>query len=288
MRLFRFGSAGQERPGLLDGAGVPRDASGFVSDYSEEFFARDGLERLAGVFGDASSWPVVELSRVRLGSPIARPSKLIGVGLNYREHAAETGAELPTEPKIFMKATTAICGVHDDVLLPPGAQQLDYEVELAVVIGKRTTRVSVEDASDSVLGFTICNDYSERDWQKNRAGQFVKGKSADTFAPLGPFLITRDEGDFTDKRLWCSVNGVLRQDARTRDMVFGIPQLIASISQYMTLLPLDVITTGTPSGVGLGMNPPTFLRAGDRVRYGIEGIGEAEQRVVPVHDGTQM
>lgn len=280
MKLFRFGPVDQERPGVVDGSGNGRDASAFTRDFDHDFFRDDGLSRLAGALATSgSSWPEVDLASVRLGPPIARPSKLIGIGLNYRDHAAETGAAVPTDPKIFMKATSAICGVFDDVQLPEGATQLDHEVELAVVIGKRAKWVSENDSLSFVAGYTMCNDYSERDWQKNRSGQFVKGKSSDSFAPLGPFLVTADEGDFADVRLWCSINDEMRQDSRTSEMVFNVRQLIASLSQYMTLLPGDVIATGTPAGVGLGRKPPVFLRLGDRVRYGIEGIGDAEQIV---------
>jgi 2-keto-4-pentenoate hydratase/2-oxohepta-3-ene-1,7-dioic acid hydratase in catechol pathway len=225
--------------------------------------------------------PQVDLDSVRLGSPVARPSKIIGIGLNYKDHALETGAELPSEPKIFMKATSALCGVFDDVILPRGSEQTDYEVELAFVVARRASYVRRRDALDFVAGYTICNDYSEREFQKNRAGQFVKGKSADSFAPLGPFLVTADEFSPQDARLWCAVGGEMRQDSRTSEMVFDVPSLIENLSQYMSLLPGDVVTTGTPAGVGLGRKPPAFLQPSDVVTYGIEGIGEARQLVVP-------
>lgn len=281
MKLFRFGAEGAERPGLRGADGTPRDVSRLVRDYDERFFAEGGLEFLAREFSrEERRCPPLDLKALRLASPIARPSKIVCIGLNYRDHAKESGAELPSDPKIFMKATSALCGVNDALRLPPGSTHTDHEVELAVVIGHRASYVSEADALDFVAGYTICNDYSERDYQKNRAGQFVKGKSADTFAPLGPFLVTRDEGDFAAARLWCSVNGHMRQDSDTSHLIFGVPQLVSRISHYMTLLPGDVISTGTPAGVGMGMDPPSYLRAGDVVEYGIAGIGEARQVVV--------
>lgn len=280
MKLFRYGPAGQEKPGVVRGTSA-YDASHLFSDFDEGFFTTGGIARLKhALTKDGETWPTVDLSRVRLGAPIGRPSKIIAVGLNYRLHAEETGADLPVEPKIFMKATTAICGLNDPLVLPRGSKHTDYEVELAVVIGKRAKYVEESDALSHVAGYTICNDYSERDYQKNRAGQFVKGKSADTFAPLGPFLTVESDIDFGNTRLWCKVNGELRQDDTTANMVFSVPALVSCISQYMTLLPGDVISTGTPAGVGLGMNPPVYLRAGDVVEYGVEGIGEGRQLVV--------
>lgn len=284
MRLFRFGEPGDERPGIFDSSGVPRDVSSLFSDFDEGFFEAGGLSELAvALSGELTHLPRVDIESVRLGSPVARPSKIIGIGLNYRDHATETGATLPSEPKIFMKATSALSGVFDDVILPRGSQKTDYEVELAFVIGRRASYVTRKEALDFVAGYTVCNDYSERDFQKNRSGQFVKGKSADSFAPLGPFLVTPEEFHAADARLWCSVNGEMRQDSRTSEMVFDVAALIENVSQYMSLLPGDVVTTGTPSGVGLGRVPPVFLKAGDLVTYGIEGVGEGRQRVVPSH-----
>jgi 2,4-diketo-3-deoxy-L-fuconate hydrolase len=279
MKLFRYGPLGQEKPGVVVGESA-HDASHVFSDFDEAFFAQDGVSQLREAFAkNGTTWPSVDVDRVRLGSPIGRPSKIIAVGLNYRLHAQETGADLPEEPKIFMKATTAICGVNDSLVLPRGSTHTDYEVELAVVIGKRAKYVKEGDALSYVAGYTICNDFSEREYQKNRSGQFVKGKSADTFAPLGPYLVIESDIDFGNARLWCKVNGEPRQEDTTANMVFPVPALVSCISQYMTLLPGDVISTGTPSGVGLGMNPPVFLKAGDVVEYGVEGIGEGRQEV---------
>jgi 2,4-diketo-3-deoxy-L-fuconate hydrolase len=283
LRLFRFGSPGAEQPGVILGTGPNEralDVSDLCDDYNEAFF-RD--VRIAGLRLELelnqSKCPEVLLNQVRLGPPIARPSKLIGVGLNYCDHAKEMDSRLPDDPKLFMKATSAISGVHDALFLPIGSTHTDYEVELALVIGHVAKNIKEDEALNHVAGYTICNDYSERDWQKNRHGQFVKGKSADGFAPLGPVLVLSDCIDPRDLRLWLSVNGEVRQDARTSDMVFDCAQLVSRISHYMTLLPGDVITTGTPSGVGLGMTPPVFLKAGDIVRYGIDGIGEGKQEI---------
>jgi 2-keto-4-pentenoate hydratase/2-oxohepta-3-ene-1,7-dioic acid hydratase in catechol pathway len=280
MKLFRFGEAGRERPGVIDRAGVARDLSRAVTDYDPRFFGEGGLPHVAHLLQQPERLPAVDLNTQRLGPPVARPSKLVAVGLNYADHASETGAQLPGEPKIFMKSTSALCGVYDDLMLPRGSLCTDYEVELALVIKARASYVHEDQAWAHVAGCTICNDYSEREYQKNRSGQFVKGKSADTFAPLGPYLVTSDETHFEDARLFCSVNGDLRQDARTSAMLFSVPRLIACISQYMTLLPGDVITTGTPAGVGMGRVPPSYLRAGDLVEYGIDGIGTGRQLVV--------
>ncbi|HXS17465.1 MAG TPA: fumarylacetoacetate hydrolase family protein [Polyangiaceae bacterium] len=280
MKLFRFGEPGRERPGVIDHAGTPRDLSGEITDYDERFFGQGGMPHVLQLLARTQNLPALDLNGQRLGPPIARPSKFIAVGLNYADHATETGAQLPSEPKIFMKASSALCGVYDDVKLPRGSLCTDYEVELAVVIKSRASYVEEAQAWDYVAGCTVCNDYSEREFQKNRSGQFVKGKSADTFAPLGPYLVSSDEARFEDARLFCSVNGEPRQDARTSALIFGVPRLIACISQYMTLLPGDVITTGTPAGVGMGRVPPSYLRAGDVVEYGIEGIGAGRQRVI--------
>jgi 2-keto-4-pentenoate hydratase/2-oxohepta-3-ene-1,7-dioic acid hydratase in catechol pathway len=280
VKLFRFGPAGRERPGVVLDDGVHVDVSAFGEDYGEAFFAEDGLARLAAWLGQhGSACPEISTS-TRLGPVVQRPSKIVCIGLNYRAHAAETSAELPTEPKIFMKATSALSGPFDDVVLPRGSRKTDYEVELAVVIGQRASYVDESRALEHVAGYALFNDYSERDFQKERAGQWVKGKSADSFAPIGPYLVTADALSPFDLRLWLTVNGEKRQEASTKDMVFDVRFLVSYLSQFMTLLPGDVISTGTPSGVGMGFRPPRFLAAGDVVEYGIDGLGQARQVVV--------
>jgi 2-keto-4-pentenoate hydratase/2-oxohepta-3-ene-1,7-dioic acid hydratase in catechol pathway len=278
MKLIRFGSPGQEKPGLQLPNGTRIDASGFGEDYSESFFANDGLRRLAAwAKNNAASAPVVPNS-VRLGPPLQRPSKIVCVGLNYADHAKESGMAIPTEPVLFFKATTAFCGPNDPVIIPRGSQKTDWEVELAIIIGTRASYVSEADALNYVAGYAVHNDYSEREWQLERGGQWVKGKSADTFAPIGPFLVTRDEiADPGQLDLWLKVNGRTLQNSNTRQMVFGVAKLVSYISQFMTLLPGDVISTGTPPGVGLGFKPPVFLKPGDRVELGIAGLGEQAQ-----------
>jgi 2-keto-4-pentenoate hydratase/2-oxohepta-3-ene-1,7-dioic acid hydratase in catechol pathway len=281
MKLIRFGERGQEKPGLLLPDGRRVDASGFGSDYDEEFFAGGILAELySWLRKNATTAPQVAPS-VRLGPPVCRPSKIVCIGLNYRDHAAETKAQPPKEPVIFFKATTSLVGPNDDLVIPRNATKVDWEVELAVVIGKRASYVHKEKALDYVAGYVLHNDYSERSFQLERGGQWVKGKSADTFAPLGPFLATPDElPDAGNLSLWLKVNGQLRQNGSTANMIFDVATLISYVSEFMTLLPGDVISTGTPAGVGLGMNPPTYLRPGDVVELGIEGLGESRQQVV--------
>jgi 2-keto-4-pentenoate hydratase/2-oxohepta-3-ene-1,7-dioic acid hydratase in catechol pathway len=280
MKLIRFGEPGREQPGVQLPDGRRIDASAAVDDYDERFLGDGGLERLrAWVTHEAARAPAVS-SSVRLGAPIARPSKIVCIGLNYRDHARETGAPLPSEPILFFKSTTALCGPDDDVLIPRHGTKLDWEVELAVVVGRRASYVSEADAMAYVAGYVLHNDYSERAFQLERGGQWVKGKSCDTFAPLGPFLATPDElADVHDLRLWLSVNGELKQSGSTRDLVFGVPALVSYVSQFMTLLPGDVISTGTPAGVGLGHQPPQYLAPGDLVELGIDGLGQSRQRV---------
>jgi 2-keto-4-pentenoate hydratase/2-oxohepta-3-ene-1,7-dioic acid hydratase in catechol pathway len=282
MKLIRFGPPGAERPGLLAANGERVDAAGFGEDWTEDFFDSNGLGRLARWAADhLASAPRVDESE-RLGPPIARPSKIICIGLNYADHARESGAEVPKEPVIFFKATTALSGPNDDVVLPRGSNKTDWEVELAIVIGARARYVSPKEAPDFVAGYVLHNDYSEREHQIERAGQWVKGKSADTFAPLGPFLATPEEvGDVQALDLWLTVNGESRQKGNTSTMVFGVPRIVSYVSQFMTLLPGDVISTGTPPGVGLGMNPPVFLKAGDVVECGVEKLGRQRQKIVP-------
>jgi 2,4-didehydro-3-deoxy-L-rhamnonate hydrolase len=280
MKLIRFGPVGSERPGVLLPDGRRIDASGFGEDYSEQFFGGDGLERLARwVEAEGARAPVVR-DDVRLGPPIQRPSKIVCVGLNYRDHAKESGMAEPAEPVPFFKSTTAIVGPNDDVIIPKGSTKTDWEVELAVVIGRRASYVSEADAPKHVAGYVLHNDYSERVFQLERGGQWVKGKSCDTFAPLGPYLATPDEiRDVHDLSLWLTVNGERKQNGSTRDLVFGVPVLVSYISQFMTLLPGDVISTGTPAGVAMGHSPVRFLQPGDVVELGIDGLGSSRQRL---------
>ena len=281
MKLIRCGAPGQERPGVLLDNGRRIDTSAFARDYDEAFFTGDGVNGLrAWLSGQGGSAPEIPGDE-RLGPPIRRPSKIICIGLNYRDHAAESGMELPREPVIFFKATTSLCGPNDAVIIPRGGSKLDWEVELAVVIGRVARYVDAEHAGAYVAGYALHNDYSERAFQLERGGQWVKGKSADTFAPLGPFLATRDElPDVSALAIWLDVNGQPRQRGTTANMVVGVPALVSYVSQFMTLLPGDVISTGTPAGVGLGMTPPTYLQPGDEVTLGIDRLGQARQRVV--------
>ncbi len=280
MKLIRFGEPGEEKPGALLSDGSRIDASGLGSDYNEAFFGDSGLQKLnSWLQQNASSAPCVA-SSVRLGPPVCRPSKIVCIGLNYRDHAAETKAETPKEPVIFFKATTSLVGPNDALVRPLNSTKVDWEVELAVVIGKKAAYVSKEKALDHVAGYVLHNDYSERSFQLEHGGQWVKGKSADTFAPLGPFLSTPDEiPNVGNLKMWLKVNGNLRQNSSTSNMIFDVPTLVSYVSQFMTLLPGDVISTGTPAGVGLGMNPQTYLNAGDVVELGIESLGESRQVV---------
>ena len=280
MKLIRFGEPGQEKPGALLKDGTRIDASALGSDYDEKFFASGGLAKLdAWLNKNASSAPRVA-SSVRLGSVICRPSKIVCIGLNYRDHAAETKAEAPKEPVLFFKATTSLVGPNDDLIMPLNSTKTDWEVELAVVIGKKALYISKDKALEYVAGYVLHNDYSERAFQLEHGGQWVKGKSADTFAPLGPFLATPDEvPNVGNLPMWLKVNGQYRQKSSTGNMIFDVATLVSYVSQFMTLLPGDVISTGTPAGVGLGMNPPVYLKAGDVVELGIDGLGESKQHV---------
>jgi 2-keto-4-pentenoate hydratase/2-oxohepta-3-ene-1,7-dioic acid hydratase in catechol pathway len=282
MKLIRFGEPGKERPGVLLPDGARLDVSSFVSDYDEHFLGGDGLQALAGWLAKKPSGASPLAGDVRLGPPLARPSKIICIGLNFRDHAAESGMELPKEPVIFFKATTALCGPNDPLVTPRTATKVDWEVELAVVIGKLARYVGEGDALQHVAGYALHNDYSERSFQLERGGQWVKGKSCDTFAPLGPFLATRDEiQDPQRLPMWLKVNGAMRQKSSTANMVFGVAMLVSYLSQFMTLLPGDVISTGTPAGVGLGVKPnPVYLKPGDVVELGIDGLGEQRQQVL--------
>ncbi|HSC44949.1 MAG TPA: fumarylacetoacetate hydrolase family protein [Candidatus Acidoferrum sp.] len=280
MKLIRFGEDGREKPGIQLPDGTRLDASQFGADYDEKFFASGGLQRLrAWLDSHQTSAPRVAPT-VRLGPPVCRPSKIVCIGLNYRDHAAETKAEPPREPVLFFKSTTSLVGPNDPLKIPRNATKVDWEVELAVIIEKKATYISEAEALDHVAGFALHNDYSERSFQIERGGQWVKGKSADTFAPLGPFLATRDElPNFANLPMWLKVNGESRQRSSTSEMIFGVPFLVAYVTQFMTLLPGDVISTGTPAGVGLGMKPPQYLKAGDVVELGIDGLGESRQLV---------
>jgi 2-keto-4-pentenoate hydratase/2-oxohepta-3-ene-1,7-dioic acid hydratase in catechol pathway len=257
------------------------DVSSFVSDYDEEFFGSGGLARLRQwlMNGHDSTWRSVSPEE-RWGPPIRRPSKIVCVGLNYRDHAKESGMTLPSEPVLFFKATSSLVGPNDALVIPKGAEKVDWEVELALIIEKKASYVSREQASEFIAGYALHNDYSERSFQLERGGQWMKGKSADTFAPLGPFLATRDEIPQPDRLgMWLAVNGEFRQRSNTSEMVFDVPMLVSYVSEFMTLLPGDIISTGTPAGVGMGLKPPTYLRQGDVVTLGIDGLGTSRQEV---------
>jgi len=278
MKLLRYGPKGQEKPGLLDAEGRIRDLSGHVPDIAGGALLPDTLARLARL--DPATLPLVQ-GAPRLGPCVAGTGKFICIGLNFSDHAAETGATVPPEPIIFMKATSAITGPNDDLEIPRGSTKTDWEVELGVVIGKTAKYVSEAEALDHVAGYCLVHDVSERAFQIERQGQWTKGKSCDTFGPVGPWLVTPDEvGDPQKLRMWLQVNGVTRQDGSTATMVYGVRHLVAYLSQFMSLQPGDIISTGTPPGVGMGMKPPTYLKAGDRVTLGIEGLGQQTQNVV--------
>jgi 2,4-didehydro-3-deoxy-L-rhamnonate hydrolase len=279
MKLIRFGEAGKEKPGvIIDDKWF--DVSEYISDYDEDFFGKGGLALLKTIISEKR---LKEISRdFRLGPPIARPSKIVCIGLNYSDHATESKMQLPPEPVIFFKATTAIVGPNDDLVIPKNSKKTDWEVELAVVIGKKASYVDAAFALDHVAGYMLHNDYSEREFQLERSGQWVKGKSCDTFAPLGPYLATQDEiENVNDLRLWLTVNGTMMQDGNTKNLVFKIPHLVSYVSQFMTLLPGDIISTGTPAGVGLGQKPePVYIKAGDVMELGIHGLGSSRQLAV--------
>lgn len=277
MKLVRYGEAGREKPGLVDAQGAIRDLSGIVRDIDGDALSDEGLKKLRAL--DANSLPKVA-ANTRLGPPVARPSKLVAIGLNYSDHAKESGLPIPAEPVVFMKATSAIVGPNDTVVLPKGSKKGDWEVELAFVIGRTARSVSEADAMSHVAGFMICNDVSEREWQIERGPTWDKGKGFDTFAPLGPWLVTKEDiRDPHNLAMWLDVNGKRMQTGNTNTMIFNCNKLVSYVSFCMTLLPGDVITTGTPPGVGLGMKPPVFLKTGDEMRLGIDGLGEQRQKV---------
>ena len=279
MKLLRFGEPEKEKPGILVEDKI-YDVSSFGSDFGESFFASNGISRLKKWFDTNQLKTPVISQKPRIGPPFTRPSKIICIGLNYSDHAKETGATLPTEPILFFKSTTALCGPFDSLVIPKNSQKTDWEVELAVVIGKKASYVTEHEAPGHIAGYCLHNDYSEREFQLERGGQWVKGKSSDTFAPMGPFLATPDEiSDVNNLCLWLTVNGKKFQDGHTSNLVFKIPFLISYVSQFMTLLPGDVISTGTPAGVGLGFKPPIYLKDGDVVELGIDGLGSQRQQV---------
>ena len=278
MKLLRHGPAGAEKPGLLDAQGTIRDLSSHIDDINGKTLSPESLQNLSSI--DTSSLPEVD-SSVRLGPPVGQVGKVICVGLNYRDHAEETGLPIPDEPVLFQKATSAITGPNDDVWLPPGSKKLDWEVELGIVIGREARRVDEANAMDYVAGFTIVNDISERGYQIDGTGQWTKGKSHDTFCPFGPVVTTKDAiGKPEELDIWLELDGTRKQDGNTRTMIFSIAHMVSFISRHMSLQPGDIIPTGTPPGVGLGYNPPQFLAAGNTMKLGIEGIGEMTNRVV--------
>ncbi len=282
MKLLRFGEEGAERPGIELTDGTRIDAGGFGMDWDEAFFADPNhLDRLGEwVQTEAERAPRIEPG-MRLGPCVKRPGKLIAIGLNFSDHAAEAGMKPPAEPIIFFKATSAICGPNDPLILPPGSEKTDWEVELAFVVGKRANYVSEAEAPNHVAGYLLHNDYSERSYQLERGGQWVKGKSCDRFAPIGPWVVTPDEiDDVHDLDMWLRVNGAVKQQGSTSRMIFSVPALVSYLSHFMSLMPGDIVTTGTPPGVGMASDPPQFLRAGDVVELGIEGLGESRQVVV--------
>jgi 2,4-didehydro-3-deoxy-L-rhamnonate hydrolase len=279
MKLIRFGTVGNERPGVVINDSW-YDVSAYIKDYDEYFFASGGINELEKVVVSHNTHLPEIAKLTRLGCPVAKPSKIVCIGLNYAKHAKETGAALPKEPILFLKSTTAITGPNDTVIIPKNAVKTDWEVELAVVIGKKTSYVLESDAMEYVAGYCLHNDISERAFQLERGGTWDKGKGCDTFAPLGPWLVTKNEiADPHNLRLWLTVNGKIMQDANTDDLIFNIPQLVAYVSNFMTLLPGDIISTGTPHGVGLGFNPPIYLNPGDVMELGIDGLGVSKQKV---------
>jgi 2,4-didehydro-3-deoxy-L-rhamnonate hydrolase len=278
MKLVRYGEKGKEKPGLVDKSGQLRDLSDHIKDLDGAAYSPESLKKLAAI--NPATLPAVS-GKPRLGSPVTGISKFVAIGLNYSDHAKETGADIPTEPIFFIKANTALSGPNDPVEKPRGSTKLDWEVEIAAIIGTRAKYVSEADALNHVAGYCVCNDVSERNFQIERLGQWTKGKSHDTFGPLGPWLVTKDEiADVQKLGMWLDVNGERRQTGSTSTMIFSMAKCISYVSQFMTLLPGDIVTTGTPPGVGLGMKPPKFLNVGDVVTLGIEGLGEQRQEII--------
>jgi len=281
MKLIRFGTINEEKPGVLLANGTKIDVSAFGQDYDEAFFGSNGINTLqAWLEINQDSCPIIG-DDVRLGPPLSRPSKIVCVGLNYAKHAAESGMDIPEEPVLFFKASSAIVGPFDPIVIPKGSEKTDWEVELAVVIGQKASYASESEALNHVAGYVLHNDVSERAFQLERSGQWVKGKSCDTFAPIGPFIATPDEiGDPNNLNLWLKLNGEEMQNSSTSDFIFNIQHVVSYISQFMTLLPGDIISTGTPFGVGLGLTPPRYLKDGDVVELGIEGLGVSKQTCI--------
>ncbi|WP_153801094.1 fumarylacetoacetate hydrolase family protein [Foetidibacter luteolus] len=280
MKLIRFGELNKESTGIVIGD-ITYDTSAFGEDYNEHFFETDGLGRLQKFLDDnQGNLPEVPAG-TRLGSPVARPSKIVCIGLNYADHARETGATPPPEPVIFLKSTTALVGPFDDIMIPKGSEKTDWEVEFAIVIGRKASYVEEATAMDYVAGYALHNDVSERAFQLERSGTWDKGKGCDTFAPVGPWLVTKDEiDDINNLRLWLTVNGQKMQDGNTSNFIFNVPFVISYVSQFMTLLPGDIISTGTPAGVGMGFKPSIYLKPGDVIELGIDGLGTSKQNVV--------
>lgn len=284
MKLIRFGEDGSEKPGVIY-KGKWLDVSGYFDDYNEFFFENGGLSVLEDLVAEKKEFIVPINENVHLGCPVARPSKIVCIGLNYADHARETGAAIPAEPVIFIKSTTALCGPYDNIIIPRDSQKTDWEVELAVVIGQRARYIEEAEALNYIAGYMLHNDVSERTFQLEMGGTWDKGKGCDTFAPMGPYMVTKDEiADINNLRLWLSLNGKTMQDGTTANLIFKIPFLISYVSRFMTLLPGDIISTGTPAGVGLGMNPPVYLKPGDVVELRIDGLGSSWQNVVAYKD----
>ena len=281
MKLIRFGEKNKEKPGIQLDDDQRIDVSSFVDDYDENFFYKIGIKKLRSWLNkNKEKCPIID-NNIRIGPPISRPSKIVCVGLNYAKHAAESGMNIPDEPVLFFKSSSAITGPYDPIIIPKNSSKTDWEVELAIVIGKRASYVSKEDALNYIAGYVLHNDVSEREFQIERSGQWVKGKSCDSFAPIGPFIATADEIENPNNlNLWLKVNGEEMQNSNTSDFIFNIEEVVSYISQFMTLMPGDIISTGTPFGVGLGLNPPKYLKEGDIVELGIEGLGISKQNCI--------
>ncbi len=279
MKLIRFGKIGQEKPGIILKSKIKLDVSAFTSDYNEDFFGNNGIEKLKKwIKENQKKCPIIN-ENIRLGVPFARPSKIVCVGLNYSKHASESGMEIPKEPVLFFKSTTALSGPYDEVILPKDSSKTDWEVELAVIIGNKASYVKESEAYDHIAGYVLHNDVSERSFQLERSGQWVKGKSSDTFAPIGPYIVTKEEiKNPNNLKIWLKLNGEIVQNSSTSDFIFNIEKVVSYISTFMTLLPGDIISTGTPSGVGLGFSPPKYLKEGDVMELGIEGLGTSKQK----------